>query len=248
MTFERLKETGSGSIAVRIVIEGLAVEPVSDPAMEKTLSDGRRRVYCINLEEAGIVIEENVNIPEAVIDASGVTVKLFETDDEALAGVFQHRPSIERFVTSTVTEAATTISLLGTSGLAEGDVVHLGTEAMKITAAPGAASITVQRAYWDTIAQQHWSGTASVPQRALTNRPLRVRNRRVYLYLYGDGDDLQGDGGNGGEPVWRGTVTSEPGLDEAGNVWVLMLDSIAARLDAKLGGELESPMRPRGAS
>jgi hypothetical protein len=242
VTFARLKATGSGSIAVRLVIEGIAVQPVSDPAMEQTLADGRRRVYCMNVDECGIVIEESVNIPEAVIDASGVTVRMFETQDEDLASVFQWRPSIERELTATLTLAGTSATMgLGTSGLSDDDIVHLGTEALRINGAPGAGSITVEREVWDTIAQQHWAGTGSIPYRSITNRPLRIRGRRVYLHLYGDGDDLQGDG----TQVWIGQVTTEPGLED-GTTWMLMVDSIAARLDAKLGGELESPMRPRG--
>ena len=87
MTLARLIATGSGSLAARLEIEGLPIEFVSDPAMEQTLSDGRRRVYCINLfsgdeasgSEWGFAIDETVNIPEASLESVGSSVQLFET-------------------------------------------------------------------------------------------------------------------------------------------------------------------------
>ena len=46
MTLERIIATGSGKLAVRVEIEGLPIQFVSDPGMELTEADGRRRVYC----------------------------------------------------------------------------------------------------------------------------------------------------------------------------------------------------------
>src|SRR5690606_37061193 len=245
MTWQRFIATGSGAVALRVVIEGLAVEFVSDPAMEKTTSDGRRRIYCAPVDAPffGATIEEKVNIPEAVLDPSGTHLSFFETDAEDLAGVFAHRPDKEWFVSQTVTAGANTVSLLGVGDLAPGDVVHLGTEAMKVNTV-GASSITVTRAYWDTIAQKHWSNDAAIgiPYRILTNRPERIRGRRVYFYAYGDSDDLTGDGTR----VWIGTVASEPAVSEAGTRWSLMVDSIGARLESTIGGELSAVVKARG--
>lgn len=240
---------GSGTIAVRIAIEGLPIEIVSDPAMEKTTSDGRRRVYCLNLageDAARPTIDESVNIPEAMLEGSMMTLDLFETKDEALSQVFGRRPSREWWVTATVDTGDVVVLLLSTTDIAEDDVLHLGTEAMLVTGV-GAGAIVVTRAYRQTTAQKHWSADGTIPYRKLTDAPERIRGRRAWLYLYSDGDDLQGDGGNGGSPVWRGTVAQEPRLTNAGLTWQLSLNSIAARLKSTLGGELGASVRIRGA-
>lgn len=243
MTLARLIETGSGSLAVRLVIEGLPIEFVSDPGMEKTTSDGRRRVCCLPPMGEGLVIEDSVNIQEATLEAQGVSVDLTETKDEALSQVFRWRPSVERFITTTVATGDTAVLLLSVDGISADDVVHIGTEAMLVTNV-GAGVITVTRAHWQTIAQKHWSNDGAVPYRVLTNRPARIRGRRAFLYLYSDGDNLQGDG----TQVWIGHVTRDPMCDEAGTKWRLQLGSIAERLKGKLGGELDVPLRPRGIS
>lgn len=241
MTYARLLATGSGSLAVRLMIEGLPYEFVSDPAMEKTTSDGRIRVCCLEPMGKGIVIAERVNIPEAKLEAEGVSIRLYETQGEEVSKALAWQPDVERFVDATVSAAATSVTMASTTGIVVDDVVHLGTEAMLVTAV-GATSLTVTRAYWNTTAQKHWSNEGGIPQRKLTNRPRRVRGRRAKVYLYGGGDDLTGDG----TQVWIGQVTSEPRCTDAGEIWLLQLASIAKRLDSKWGGELDTPRRPRG--
>lgn len=249
MTLARLLETGSGQLAARLVIEGLAVEFVSDPGMEKTTPlDGRERIYCFDLfgpSAIGLVIDESVNIPEAVLEVPGTSIRLFEREDEALAQALWHRPNIERWITQNIDVADTTVTLLSADGIADGDVVYVGTETMLVI---GVASnvLTVTRAYRQSIAQKHWSNEGGLPMRTLHNRPMRIRGRRCYLYLYGDADDLQAEGGNGGNPVWIGHVSGEPAVDDAGTVWRLQLASNAERLKGTIGGELDEPLVPRG--
>jgi hypothetical protein len=252
MTLARLIETGSGSLSVRVVIEGLPVEFVSDPGMERTTADGRRRVHCLPAMGAGIVIEDKVNIPEATLDATGTSIRLWETDGQDVSRALFWRPDVERLIVATVASDDDFIELLDATGISEGDVVHVGTEAMLVDSVDTEENVLeVTRGYWNTIPQKHWSNEPSVgiAYRSLTNRPVRIRGRRVYVYLYGDGDDLQGDGGNNGEPVWRGHVKSEPACvpSDDGEWWRLSIGSIAERLETKLGGGLDVPTVPRGA-
>lgn len=251
MTLSRLIETGSGTIAARLEIEGLSIQPVSDPAMAKTLSDGRRRVYCLNLEDAQIAIEEQVNIPEAELDggAGSGGVTLFETEDEDLAQVFSFRPDLERYVIGNGTDdfvavADTQIDLLSTAGITAGDVVHIGTEAIKVGTVASSTRLTgCTRAYWNTIAQKHWTNVGDrLSVIMMHNRPLRVRGRRARLFLYGDGDDLTGDG----TQKWIGFVSREPGCDEAGGLWRIGFEPLTVMFESKLGGALEVPSSPRG--
>lgn len=252
MTFARLLETGTGTIAARLEIEGLAIQPVSDPVMAQTLADGRRRVYCLNLEDAQLAIEEQVNIVAAELDggAGSGGVTLFETAAEDLAQVFAWRPDVTRYVTSNgslnpyLAQADTDFRLLSTAGLTAGDVVHIGTEAIKIGTVASSTSLTgCTRGYWGTIAQKHW---ARIPGRLsnilLTNRPIRIRGRRAKLYLYSDGDDLTG----AGTRVWTGFVGREPACDEAGGLWRIGFEPLTRQFAGKVGGALENPVSARG--
>jgi hypothetical protein len=249
MTWARFLVTGSGSMEARVQIEGLGTEFVSNPDMVKTTADGRARVYALQPMGKGIVFDESVNIPEAKLEAQGISLRLFETQDEEVSQAFAWRPSIELFVESTVTNDSGAVDygkvylMGGSAQITGGDVVHIGTEAMLVTGVDtGLNELTVTRAYWNTIAQKHWSNTGSFRPRILTNRPLRMRGRRVRVYMYGDGDDLQGDG----TQVWLGTVTGDPECVDAGTAWLLQVASISRRLDGKLGGGLDSPLTPRG--
>jgi len=242
--WNRFIATGSGQLAVRLMIEGLPYEFVSDPRMEQTTADGRVRVYALPEMGAGIVIEDSVNIPEAKLEAQGVSITIFETDDELVSRAFWFMPSIERFVAASVESDDETITLLSTGGIVDGDVVHIGTEAILVDDVPSATELDVTggRAYWDTIAQKHWANEGAVPYALIANRPLRVRGRRAYIYGYADGDDPQGDG----TQIWLGHVTSEPRCDDAGASWHIQIGSIAERLESKLGGGLDVPKYPRG--
>lgn len=243
MTLDRLLATGSAQICARLEIEGLAIMPVSDPGMERTDSDGRRRVCCLPPMGEGIIIEDEVNLPEAKLEAQGVSIRLYETADEDVSEMLWHGPDVTRFATSSISDSATTLTLISTSGIANGDVIHWGTEAISVGTVASSTSLTgCTRAYWGTIAQKHWSNEGGVPYSSVTNRPLKIRGRRARVFLYEDADDLQGDG----TQVWIGHVTADPVCTDAGTEWRLQLGSISERLKSKLGGELEFPQRPRG--
>lgn len=248
MTLERLIETGSGALAVRLVIEGLAYEFVSDPGMEKTTADGRKRICVLPAMGEGIVIQEDVNIPDATLELGGQSIRLVDNQAQEVVKAVWNRYSLLRYVDGDVEYNATTIDLTSTSGITAGDVIHIGTEAIRVgTVASGTQLTGCTRGYWDSEAKKHWSADGETRSYALvTDRPVRLRGRRAYIYLYGDGDSLQGDGGNGGSPKWRGFVNTEPAWDEAGSVCVFQIASVGERLTSKIGGELDSPFYPRG--
>lgn len=248
MTLERLIATGSGKLAVRLVIEGLAYEFVSDPGMEKTTSDGRKRICVLPPMGEGIVIKEDVNIPDAVLELGGQSVRLVDNQAQEVVKALWSRYSLLRYVSGDVAHSDTSLTLTSTSGITAGDVIHIGTEAILVGTVASATSLTgCTRGYWDSEAKKHWSADGELLSYALvTDKPVRLRGRRAYIYLYGDADDLTGDGGNSGSPKWRGFVNSEPSWSEAGEVCSFQLASVAERLTAKIGGELDSPFAPRG--
>lgn len=247
MTLANLITEGGGKLAARWEIEGLPIQIVTDPAMEQTISGGNfdtvERICVTSLTDSGFSIEESVNIPEATMDIKSTTLTMWETFDEDLANVFSHRPSIERFGAVTFSDSATTITLLSTSGISANDIIHIGTEAIKVGGVSGSDLTGCTRGFWGTEKRKHWaSDTANVPELLVTNRPLRFRGRRVELYLYGDDDDLTGDG----SLVWRGVVADEPRLLANGTKYQLSMSGNWALFDTKLGADLEEPAKARG--
>ena len=243
MTLSNLVSTGSGKLAARWEIEGLPIEFCTDPGMEQTLADGRVRLCCTSLGDCGFSIEEMANLPEATLEAKSTSLTLWETVDEQLSAVFHYRPDVERFGFDSITDSDTSITLYSTEGITSGDVLHLGSEAVKVNTV-GSTSITLSnRAYWGTVAAYHYgSDTAGHPDLLITNRPLRVRGRQVRLWLYGDGDDLQGDG----YLRWLGIVNAEPMLVSSGTQYRLSFGPITDRLKTKIGGDLDTPVTPAG--
>lgn len=236
--------TATGSVTVygpRIA------DATADPEGADPLGDVatvRDRIYCMNLSDAGLMIDESVNIPDAALEAQGSSIRLFETEDERLAQVLCWAPDIERRVTQTLGPLASdaTVDMRTTDGIETGKIYHLGTEALQV-ASKSPTSLTVARGMLGTIRQKHWVNTGTVQERVLTNRPLRVRGRRAYLYLYGEGDDPTGDG----TLVALYHVASEPACDDAGTTWRMQLASIAERLKGKVGGGFEEEGEISGA-
>lgn len=246
MTTPFPNDSGSGRLAARWEIEGLPIQIVTDPAMEQTIVGGEwngvERLCCTSLEDCGFAIDETVNLPEAKLEALSTGLMLWETVDEDLSQVFHNRPDVERFGAVTFSDSATVISLLSTTGFTAGDVIHIGTEALLINSIT-APQMNVTRGYRGTVARKHWaSDTEGVPDLLVTNRPLRFRGRRIKLYLYGDGDDLTGDG----TLYWIGVVNAEPRLIDSGTRYHLSIGPLIDLLDAKLGGDLDEPTQPRG--
>ncbi len=243
MAFDVTRATGSGDFAVRVTIAGLPIEFVSDPAMEQTTADGRRRVYCLNALESGIVIEESVNIPECSLDGRGMSFRLFETRDEDVSQVLHRLPGMTRILASDLDAGDGTVTLLSASGVAAGDVLHIGSETIRVGAVAGPTLTGCNRGWWDTIDHKHWATSATgAPAAHVTDRPYRIRGRRAFVTLYDDGDDLQGNG----HLAWVGEVASEPRITGAGNEFRLQLTSVAERLKQSIGGAVADPVSVRG--
>jgi hypothetical protein len=245
MSHQALLDDGSGSIGVRVVIPGLAVEFVSDPQMEGTTSDGRRRIYCLPPAGEGLVIEERINIPEATADVTANRITLNETDDEDLGQLFNALATTETYLLSTIQVNGTQIPVLSETGFAAGDVVHLGTEAILIASVSSQMLHVQARGHWGTVAQAHYSDDVNVGGglRVVSSSPTRIRGRRFIVYMYGEGDDPQGDG----TEVWRGRVTSEATLTDNAAAYTFNVDGILSVLRNKVGSEMEAGAAPRGA-
>lgn len=243
MTLSRIAATGRGRISARLVIEGLGIEIVSAKRMARAVDDGRERVAGLDL--AGMVLSASADIMRATVEAQTLSVKI--RDLTRIAGkrhgkVTQHfvrAPQRKLFLASDVTAAATSIMLRSVTGLASSGVVHIGTEAIRYTGISTTTLTGCTRGAWDTTAQAHFARDGEGLLDALvTDVPTSIEGRRARLYLYGDGDDPQGDG----TLRWQGIVATEAMW--GGGVVTFSVDPMTRVLAQRLGsGGAEVPTR-----
>lgn len=247
MTLSRISATGRGRIAARLVIEGLEVEFVSGGRrMEKTTSDGRIRVRGLQLED--VVIGASADLMRATLEAQSLTIKIANMD--RIAGSRHGRPtqyltrtpSIKLFLAGDIATSDTTITLRSVVGLdTGGGVVHIGTEAIAYDAIAGNDLTGCTRGHWQTLAQAHFARDGEgLGDAAVTDRPRAIEGRRCYLYLYGDGDDPQGDG----TLRWKGIVATEASWSKG--VVSFQVDPLTRLLAQPIGGDLAGSVGPRG--
>ena len=246
MTLDRLKATGRGRLHIRIVIEGLSVEFVTDRAMQQTLADGR--VRCVGLDPKGIELGARADLRAARIEAQGFELKVNDVSARVpgsrhgiITRELWQRPSASTFLSAPAGPADTTLNVYDTSTFAASGVVHVGTEAISYTLKTATTLKVDTRAVWDTIAQRHFVADGEgLGDARVTNRPQGVEGRRVYLYLYGDGDSLQGDG----HLRWRGVCSTDLKWDAG--VWTVGVDPITRLLSQPLGSSSSDEIRVRG--
>ena len=243
MSWSQFLETGRGLLGLRLSIEGLGYEFVSASRMEVTTSQGRERIACLSRE--GIGWRESADIIGGKLDVDGFTCRLVGRQyDAVLTKALAWQPSAKTWLNADVTTAATSITVLSTTGLAVDDVIHIGTEAILITTVTSSTVLAVTRAYWGTIAQAHYTSDGerlAKPVVTLT-RPMSIEGRRCNLYAYGIGDDPELDG----TIVFRGVCATDASLDTSGGEWSITIDSITRLMDSPMGGELEDPVGSRG--
>lgn len=245
MTLARISATGRGKISARLVVEGLGAEFVSASRMEKTTADGRVRVRGLQLDD--IVIGASADLMRATLEATGFEAKIANLD--RIAGSRHGRPTqyltrtpqTKLFLAADITPTDTTVTLRSVVGLASSGVVHIATEAIKYTSISGNDLQSCTRGYWQTLAQAHFARDGEGLGDALvTEIPRSLEGRRCYLYLYGDGDDPQGDG----TLRWKGIVSTEAAW--SGGVVSFHVDPMTRLLAQPIGGDLSGAIGARG--
>lgn len=241
---------GGAIWAFRLEIEGLGYEPVTDPGMEQSLTvgteNGRERI--VGLKRDGLSFSESVDLMRAKTTAKGMTAKIVDRQvDSIWTTALASNPGATTWLTATMSSSTTSMSVTNTDEFAIGDIVHLGTEAMRVTAVPGVTTLTVSRAHWGSIAQKHYTQEAENLSRPMVSRdsPPFLEGRRCRLYRYKVGtDDLQGDG----TQIWCGFVSGDAKLASNAGTWSLKLDSPYTLFKQDMGGALEDELGPIGIS
>jgi hypothetical protein len=230
--------------AYRLVIEGLGIEAVTDPAMERSSPD-LSRVRVVGLLREGLRLSEQCDVARGEIEASGMTVSIVDRQhDQIWCSWLAQQPERRAWLTTDLPVSDTTVDMTSTEGIAVNDVIHIGTEAMLVFGVNSATQLEVTRAWWQTIEQAHYTsdGEELVTPIITLTRPITLEGRRVYLYRYADGDSLQGDG----TLVWRGVCSTDARLEDDGGTWTITVDSIASLIKQPLASDLDEPTTIRG--
>lgn len=235
MTWARVKETGSGAIAYRLMIPGCPVEFVSSPELVGASSDGRVRVD--GLDPRSISWGERLDPAMCKLTARGFTAKIIEDGAHRTGDALVKLPTTIAHLSASVTASDVAIPLTNTY-TANGDVIYIGQECMLITSGGGTAAPTVTRGYRQTTPQAHIvSDTQSRAE--VTDAAPSIEGQMAYLYAYGDGET------SNDVPVWCGVCSTHPRL-RGTTTWEITLDSVTALLDQPLYGDLQDPVGLRG--
>ncbi len=220
MSFAQKTESGSGTVRLRIMIEGWPEMFVTDPSITCTsIADSRTVVPGLLYE--GLQIQDRIIPGEAKVTASGNTPSptlklLVRLPVAALGASVDHNDS--------------DFTLKGGATLVNGSVYHLGTEAVRVISWPD----NVTRTVWDTQAQEHnlsyYDATKAV---YIYDRPPTMEGRRIYLYEYGESDTVTGLG----TLIWRGIVSRAPKLDRDCITWLIEALPITHVLRQSVAGD-----------
>lgn len=243
MTLARTIATGHGKLSFRLSIDGFQYEPVSSAAMQKTTSDDRIRR--VGLKREGISDDWQCQVEMGTVKAAGFTVTIADYNDVWL-GQFANRATKVSGLKATASSGSTSWNVTSSTDFTADTYIYIGQETVKLTAKPSATQMTVSRGKWSSNAVKYWvdtttDGSLFTQPIRITDRPERLEGRRCRLFVYGDGDDPQGEG----TQEWLGVVATEPAMKGA-NEWTFQLDPITRKFEQYIGSDLGASMPVRG--
>lgn len=236
MTWAKLVANGSGRLRLRLMVEGWPEEFVTDPSItHATNADGRTIVSGLSYD--GIQIGDRCLPWEGSVQSQGITFKVSPTygsrgDDttgtDPVIASLATWPDPVNSLSASWEHGSLIAPSVAIGSLTDNATYHIGTEAFR-TVDDGATT----RAVWDTILQSHhtsiFDDTSTV---YIYDRPPTMEGRRAYLYVYGDGDDVAGDG----QAVWRGVVSRPPRQHSDGVSWLIETLPVTHWLKQTVGG------------
>ncbi len=235
--WDRFKATGKGQLAWRVSIDGVEKDLVTHSNMSGTPSGERTRI--LGLKSDGFKFGQEVDL--ATGHAEGASIRVKFANAKAGAALFSKRPTSVSYLKENETSTTTTIRCDGATSFATSGYAHLNTEAFSYTATSSAGFLGCVRGSWNTLRQNHYTGSGDrlrFPE--ITDQPVVLEGRRVRFYVYAPGDDKQG----AGTLVWVGLMRTQPNFN--GVVWAFQVDSLFSVFDTDLGSDLADPTRIRG--
>jgi hypothetical protein len=234
MTWSTIKSTGRGRWQFRLSIEGYPAQWVTHTSVTHADGTDGRAVYSGLSHD--FEIRDRVLMMEGKLEADAINFKIVAVDsEERPMASFTLFPEPVGFLQDALDEDDTTMTLQGGKGLDAG-IYHIGTEAIAVTSSGGGTN-TITRTKWSTLAQKHnvanFDKTRWV---AVYDSPPTMEGRRAYLFVYGDGDDLDGNG----TCIWRGIVARPPRQDSAEpSTYMIEVQPISAVLQQTIAGKIK---------
>lgn len=247
MSLDRIRATGSGEYSWRLRIDGLPYQPVSNKKMELG-SEGDLVIRRSGLSSRGLRLEERVHPAIQRPRHASQRAQIADTE-RRWSRVFFRQPEHITWLRAQVDDSVTTIPVESTAGWPTSGSLWLDNEAMRYTGVTADTFTGVTRGAYGTLAAYHYTsvyGTAGLPAERRRYPEVAswirgIEGRRAHLYIYGEGDDPQGDGTR----IWIGTVNNDIRYD--GLSFDISLAPIWRQLENDIGGELAEAGRIRGA-
>lgn len=243
-------DTGSGTLAYRVVIDGCPFQPVTKLEMTTAYLNGipvdsldiGYRVGGLKMREQRF--SERADPVACKLDVGGFEIQLVDVDGNAWSRVFDLEPTATTWITADINASATTIPVLSTATFADSGYIWLDGECIQYGSTDATNFLDCTRGVLSpdaTAAQYHYkTDGARLRTPAVTNWPVLWEGRRVVVYRYDDGDLLSGTG----TQVYRGVITTAPSFD--GKTWRLGVDHMVSVLDQTFGQDLDEALHPRG--
>lgn len=246
MSWNHVLETGNGELEFRLKITGLDYEFVTNSFMERnnTNPTGETVKRRVGLKRNGFNISERVIIPESKIEIEGNTFTIVDVEQQATRAFRRQASRTALMMASRMRDTDTSI-WVSNNRFSNGSIIWIGSEAMVITSdpspTPGGFIYQVNRGALSTKPVFHYTTTdiEKTLNPTVQNVPFGIENQRVYLYAYGKGDDLQGDG----TLIWKGVVIQDASFD--GMDWRLEAGPITEVFKGDFGIDSEA-IRFRG--
>ena len=241
--------TGRGKVYARLAVEGWPYIFCTDHRMEKTFSNGQIQAVGLNLD--GVRLSCQAVIERAEVRADGFQAQIADVAGKGTLAFGKRRQQTTE-LTVELSTSATTATVQSTAGFAAAGVIHVNTEAMTYSGKTSTTFAGLTRGVWGTVAQKHYigSGERLAPPR-VTDLPEALGGRRVWLYLYDDGDGVIKDPSTFTAPAagdasirWRGIATTD--VNYTAGLWSFMVDPLTAILGQSIGGDLEEGVKIRG--
>lgn len=242
-TFDEVKQYGDGALDFRLEVEGWPAEWVTNTRI--THADGADgRAVLGGLHYDGIEISERIVMAESLLQVKPIAFKITppykyvdgstQWTDEDTYWLAREADPVET-INVALAYDATTISFTSGSAWGNGTVFFLGTETIRVTNWP-----TIDRGIWNSQAQAHplESFGRSFDVYTYNEIPPTMEGRRVWLYVYGEGDS----GAGNGTCIWRGMVVRVPFLAGGAmpNTWVIDCQNISHVLSQNVAGAIET--------
>lgn len=238
MSLSTLNISGKGQIQLFLQITGLpyifSTGSINPNGSDAWYSSGNYSGILPYMKYEGVCFSEYSSFIDGTLDVDSISLSLSDTAGGMTSQISSWRSRNFTRLTSTLTDSATTVSVVSTSGFtAEKSVIWIGQEAIFYTALTGTTFTGCTRGYYGTIATEHKVDFDARPlplMPSVLSGPQTLANRRANIYLA----TLEADGSlSPSTCIYRGYLST--GLDAGSGEWRINVDHISKIFTRQVG-------------